>query len=132
MHMKIKHLISGLLAAIFLAMPLSASAFDAFSQSCTGAAKQGPVCQQEIKQTSDGTDPALQKIHVASNVIALVTATAAIIIIVYAGITYATASGNAERAKSAQSMLSGAIIGLVLVALAWTIVTFVSDRVIKT
>ena len=48
-----------------------------------------------------------------------------VIILIVAGIMYATAAGDEAKAKKAQKAIVGAIIGLVIAILAWTITNFV-------
>jgi cytochrome bd-type quinol oxidase subunit 2 len=49
----------------------------------------------------------------------------AVIIIIYAGVIWLTASGNEERVDKAKKILSAAVVGLIVVLLAWAIVIFV-------
>lgn len=49
----------------------------------------------------------------------------AVIIIIYAGILWLTAAGNEERVDKAKKVLSAAVIGLIVILLAWAIVIFV-------
>jgi cytochrome bd-type quinol oxidase subunit 2 len=59
------------------------------------------------------------------NFLAILVGVAAVIMIIIAGLKYIASGGNAEKVKSAKNTLIYAIIGLVLVALAETIVHFV-------
>jgi hypothetical protein len=70
-------------------------------------------------------------INKAANIIALVTSIGAVIMILIGGFFYVTAGGNAENAAKAKARIISAVIGLVVVALAWTIVRLVTDRIIK-
>jgi hypothetical protein len=77
-------------------------------------------------------------IHTAADLIAAVAGVAAVIVIIISGFQFVTAggaspgqrSGDPNKIKSARAALTGAIIGLVVVVLAWTLVTFVTDRFI--
>lgn len=51
-----------------------------------------------------------------------------VIIIIVAGFLYVTSAGNAATVKKAKDALFGAVIGLVVVALAFAITTFVIGR----
>jgi len=51
----------------------------------------------------------------------------AVIMILYGGFTWLTAGGNEEKVATAKKIISAAIIGLIIVLLAWAIVTFVVD-----
>lgn len=49
----------------------------------------------------------------------------AVIMVLYAGFQWMTAGGNEERIASAKKIISAAVIGLVIILLAWAIVNFV-------
>lgn len=99
---------------------------------CKGNATDSPLCQQA--QTQDTTNPVSGSngiINKAANIIALVTGIGAIIMILIGGFFYVTAGGNAENAAKAKARILSAFIGLVVVALAWTIVRLITDRVLR-
>ena len=73
--------------------------------------------QQDISQ-----DNTIQNII---NILLFVLGTAAVIAIIVAGITYATANGDASKTKQAKDTIMYAVIGLVVALLAWAIVSFV-------
>ncbi len=54
----------------------------------------------------------------------------AVIMIIYGGFIWLTAAGNEERIASAKKIISAAIIGLVIILLAWAIVWFVTQGLI--
>ena len=79
-------------------------------------------------------------INTAASIIAIIGGIAAVIIIIISGLMFVTAGGaaagqragdNPNRAKKAQAALTGAVIGLVVIALAWAITRFIVDRVIQ-
>ncbi|MBI1961525.1 MAG: hypothetical protein HYS45_02385 [Parcubacteria group bacterium] len=53
----------------------------------------------------------------------------AVIIILYAGFKWMTASGNEEQVGEARKMLLQAVIGLVIIMLAWVITNFVTSQI---
>ena len=57
----------------------------------------------------------------------LVAGILAVIYLVYAGIVYITAGGNADAAKKGQQGIINAIIGIVIIVLAYVIVVAVGD-----
>jgi predicted small integral membrane protein len=89
--------------------------------------KNSPIC----KDKNTTTNPVNDKIRVAANIVALATGVAAIIFIILGGITMITSAGNPEAVANARKRIFYAVIGLVIVALAWTIVAFVTDKFIK-
>ncbi|MBU0707010.1 hypothetical protein KKG41_01425 [Patescibacteria group bacterium] len=53
----------------------------------------------------------------------------AVVMIIYGGFTWLTAAGNEERVEQAKKVISAAIIGLIIILLAWAIVWFVAQGV---
>ena len=49
----------------------------------------------------------------------------AVIMILYGGFVWLTAGGNEDKVSTAKRVISAAVIGLIIVLLAWAIVTFV-------
>lgn len=64
----------------------------------------------------------------ALNLVYALAAVVAVIIIIVAGITLATSGGNADAVKRAKSSIVGAIAGLIIVLLAFTITGFILGR----
>jgi len=89
------------------------------------------VCQQSQSQgTTDPISGPNGIISVAANIIASITGIGAVIMIVLGAFALATSGGNAEATKKARQRITGALIGLVVVALAWALVRLITDRVI--
>ncbi len=127
-----------LLLSLFVFVPKT-SAENLFEDACkTGAAKNSPVCKQVQEQKTSGQNPISGPhgiIQQAANIFALVAAVGGTILIVYGGFVFATAGGsragdNATRARQARTIIVSALTGMVIVAFAWLIVTFVNTRVI--
>lgn len=101
---------------------------------CSSAnSSQSPTCNQDQQQqtSSDNSNPIAGPngtLHQVSNIMALLSGVVAVIIIIFSGIRYITSAGNPERTKKAKGTLVDALIGLVVVALAWSFVTFVVDK----
>jgi hypothetical protein len=118
---------------------VSAATFNPLGDACQGKAASSPACQQNSAQQASGANPLVDRIHTAANLIAIVAGIAAVIIIIYSGFVFATAggsiggqrAGDSNRSKQARAALTGALAGLVIIALAWSIVTFVTDKVIQ-
>jgi cytochrome bd-type quinol oxidase subunit 2 len=114
------------------------SAFSLFDRTCSGGKVQGgngstsPVCESSHSSRNDNgyNNVVLSTLNDAINIMAVVAGTAAVIIIIIAGFTYATAGGNAEETKNARNRILWASIGLVIISLAWTITRFITDKVL--
>jgi hypothetical protein len=68
----------------------------------------------------------------ALDIIAVVTGIAAVVVIILGGLTMATSGGNTEAVANARRRVLYSLVGLVVVALAWTILTFLTNKLIKT
>lgn len=115
----------------FIAMPSASLAADnpilsaCDSKTYPNAAKS-PICNDR----GTTTDPAIHIIHVAADLIAIITGLAAVIIIIVSGIQMITSAGSSDTVSGARKRITGALIGLVIVSLAWTIVTFLTDKLL--
>jgi hypothetical protein len=69
-------------------------------------------------------------IHVAADIIAVLTGVLAVVAIIVSGLQMIISAGNAETVKTARRRLVSAVVGLVVVALAWTIITFALDNLL--
>ena len=116
------------------------SAFDLFGHACVNDSANSSTCKQAKDQGNK--DPIAGPgglISKASNVIAVVGGIVAVIMIIISGFWFVTAGGSpigqgatdANQIKRARATLLGALIGAVVIALAWTITRFVTDRVIQ-
>lgn len=54
-----------------------------------------------------------------------------LVMVVYAGLLWMTAGGNTDKVESAKKLMKNAIIGLVIVLLAFVIVTFINGLIIN-
>ncbi|HEY5550159.1 MAG TPA: pilin [Candidatus Saccharimonadales bacterium] len=125
---------SGALSLIFLLVPVfkTTSAFDLFGKSCTGQAASSPACQQAAQQgTNDPLSGPGGLINTAANIVALITGIAAVIMIILGGFMYITAAGNVERAAAGRRRIVYSLVAVIIVALAWTLTSFITDRFIQ-
>ena len=104
-----------------------AASNDQIFSSCSQA-PSSPVC----KDKNTTTNPVNHIIKVAVSIVALMTGIAAVIMIIIGGLTMVTSSGNSEAVANSRKRIIYALIGLVIVALAWTLITFLTDKLIKT
>ena len=127
-------LFSFLAAGTVLTVPLASpvGAFDLFAQVCEDD-PEAAVCQEvgEVGEGEDAVNPVSGEdgilIRVA-NIIAVVSAVIAVIIIVIAGLTMVLSSGDSGKIKESRDAIIYAAVGLVVIALARTIVGFVATR----
>ncbi|MGH7234617.1 MAG: hypothetical protein ACREF7_04205 [Candidatus Saccharimonadales bacterium] len=94
-----------------------------------GAAYGTSVCNDVNTQSSDGGNVVIRLISDAINVLSVLVGAAAIIIIIISGIRLVTSGGDSSAVSGAKSGIFAAIIGIVIVALAQTIVILVLDNI---
>ena len=85
-----------------------------------------------IKRATELPDPEGGPKQVVINVIQWVLGLlglAAVIMVIFGGFTWMTASGNEEKIDKAKKVLKAAVIGLIIILLSWAIVTFIVGRV---
>ena len=51
----------------------------------------------------------------------------AVVLVIYGGFVWMTAAGNEENVEKAKKIISAAVIGLIIILLAWAIVSFVGN-----
>lgn len=131
--------------SLFMFAPKTNAQANLFEQACDPrnlAAQNSPACQQvEEQKTSDQNPIAGPKgiLQQVANVFALVAAVGGTILIVYGGYVFVTAGGSIggqratdspTRARQARTIITSALTGMIIVAFAWLIVTFVNTRII--
>jgi hypothetical protein len=93
-----------------------------------------PICKVHPKasicQPVAPGNPVNHVLKVAADIVALLTGIAAVIIIIIGGFTMVTSAGNTEAVTNARRRIVSALIGLVIVALAWTLVTFAINKLL--
>lgn len=118
----------GCLGFGFLALTNDASAKSIISEACTFA-PDSETCKSDsanaVENPLTGTSGTLYKV---SQVIAIIAGIAAVIVIIISGIRYIISGGDSQKVSSAKSTLIGAVVGLVVIVLAQTIITFVVKR----
>lgn len=78
------------------------------------------------------TDPdaVIDRIFYIINFIGTSAALVAVVFIIYAGVLYITSAGDEDKIKQAQGMMTGSVIGLVIIILAAMIIRFVVSKVV--
>lgn len=128
----IKNFLIGFILAVYTLAPLPVAAYNPIGSACSqvNSGKKSTDPTSSICTNPGSGDPVVHVIHVAAGIIALLAGVIAVIIIIVSGISMITSAGNTESVSNARKRLTGAIIGLVIVALAYLIVTFLIDKLI--
>ncbi len=115
-----------------------------------GQAANSPVCRQDAQQNYNLSSSDLTTnnpvagpsgiLQTVTNIMALLTGIVAVIMIIVSGMQFITAGGNfagqragdnPSKARKARANLVSASVGAAIVALSWTIVTFIIQHFVK-
>lgn len=97
---------------------------------CSGAAADSVLCKSDL--ASNATNPIYGKdgiITKVTNVVAVIAGVIAVFVIVIAGGQFIVSGGDAQRIQTARNSILYAVIGLVVIILARSIIVFVINRV---
>lgn len=102
----------------------------AFNEACkSGAASDSTFCTDSRRATSSnpltGSDGVIMDVV---NIVALIAGAAAVIIIVLAGLRFVSSGGSSEDIAGARRTIIYALVGLVILVLARTLVAFIIGR----
>ncbi len=97
--------------------------------------KNSSFCKDQTKTDN----PVVHVINVTANILALLAGIIAVFILMIGGLRFITAggvkpgqrSGDPNKVAQARSQIMYALVGIIIIALAWTITRFVTDKVIK-
>lgn len=124
--MKLRSKLTALVSALLLMMTFSPALVLA-NCATPASTKEAIQCGSDSGAGSSNQNPSSldTTVHDIINILSLVVGIAAIIMIIVSGLRYITSAGDAEKVKGAKRGLLYALVGLVIVALAQTIVHFV-------
>lgn len=121
------YFLAGVLAVFLIGpAPVVNAQFDFFKNSCSQA-PNSTVCKERARDR----DPVIDTIRTAANILATVTAVAAVFMIILGAYNLVTSGGNAETIAKGRRRIIYSLVGVVVVALAWTITRFITDRVLQ-
>lgn len=123
-------------------VPNNTHSYNPLGQACKNAGQKGPICEQNNKQqnAADNTNPVVRQIQTIANFIALIAGILSVLTIIYGGFLFVTSGGNTAggqragdpqgRAKQGRAAITGAVAGLIIIALAWTLITFITTSIL--
>lgn len=116
-------LVLGLVASFGLLPAATVSAApDVFTDACSGAAADSPICKDRDK------DKAPSFVKTLVNVLLYVLGAVSVVVIIFAGIFYTTSIGDAALVTKAKNTLLYAVVGLIVALGAFAIVNFVLEK----
>ncbi len=114
------------LATMLVQSQVAFAAWNPFGSSCSGAAANSAVCSTAAPSSKS---PIRDIIVTATNIVAVVAGVAAIIVILVSGFRFITSSGNSSNVEGARNTLMYAVIGLVVIVAARTIVVYAVSHI---
>jgi hypothetical protein len=133
-------MVAGLLSIVLLAaVPAPrAVAFNLFGGSvCNNDTSGSAVCADSSKGNCPSGTPNCDSNPITgsnglliniTDIVAFVAGAAAILLIIIGGLRYITSAGNTEKANSARSTIINALIGLAVIVLATSLITYVVGK----
>lgn len=124
---KLLFLLLPILALVLISVGTVSAATDPFGAACdkTGVTDSS-VCATKNSNPIYGPTGIIIKV---TKIIAIIAGIASVIIIMIGGLMYITSAGDSGRASSARSTVLYALVGLVIIIAAQTIIVFVIDRI---
>ena len=97
---------------------------DSYWDSQVGMGEVGVSFGEDASNVQDIRYRIVKIINIVLTVIGLIV----VVLIIFAGFKWMTAAGNEDAVKDAQKILKNAIIGLVIIILAWSVTLFIMRR----
>jgi hypothetical protein len=120
---KLRLLLAALGLMVLLAPAVPVAAGDVFQEVCDDpAAQSSPACQTTGEDPLTGSDGAILRV---ARAVAVVAGVAAVIIMMIGGYMYATSAGDSSKISNAKNTILYAAVGLVVIALAQALITFI-------
>lgn len=111
-------------------LPATALAYNPVGGVCDlPGTQRSALCQGQGDSTQDPLTGPKGLIRGIANILAFVTGLGAVVTIIVGGVRLITANGDANQVKGARGAIVAAVIGLVIIALADTIIGFVLSRI---
>jgi hypothetical protein len=123
-----KRLILLVTALLCFMLPATAMAYNPLSDACGsgGGATSSAACGTTGKDPISGSNGILEKTTIILSTIAGIVA---VIVILVGGFLYVTSGGNPQRIEGARNAIIGALVGLVIIAAAASLITFVVGKI---
>ncbi len=109
-------------------LPAPAFAFDLFPVCSDGGAGASAVCQGRSGGSTNPLTGSNGLLRGIAGIIALVTGVIAVVIVIIGGLRFVLAGGDPGKVKSARDTIVFAIVGLVVIVLADSIISLVISR----
>ena len=124
-----RRIIASLGLFMLLLMPATpALAYNPLAGACGAGSNTSSACDKSVNGSNpiSGTNGVIRKV---TSLIAVIAGIAAVIIIIIGGFQYVTSAGDPQKASSARNMILGALVGLVIIVAAQSILLFILSKV---
>lgn len=124
-------ILTSLALSIFLlavALPTAAYAFDPFAAVCNVGGSGSTVCNEKANNSTNPLVGPTGLILIIAYTVATVAGIAAVIILMVSGFRYITSGGDPAKAESAKHGIFNALIGIAVILLATSIISFVLGK----
>lgn len=124
-----KNLLLVLGTALMMAvLPVSMAVAAPATDICSGTAKTSAYCNKDKTSTDPIAGPNGILINVA-NLIAIIAGIVLVIMLIVAGIRYITSSGDSNGIQKAKDTIMHALIGLIVIVFARTLIAYLVSRI---
>lgn len=128
-----KILLTAVITVLFtsLAITSTAAAYNPLDPVCSGSTANSPSCADRSRSQTPssnsiyGPDGILTKI---AQIVSIIVGIASVIMIIIAGLMFVTSGGDSNRVSTARNTVIYAIVGIVITALAQSIIIFVLNK----
>jgi hypothetical protein len=121
--------IIGMFVAVALLFAPAVYAYNPVPTQTCANAPQSTLCSDQTPPTTNPLTGPNGLLRVIANVMASLAGLVAVVIIITGGFKYITSGGDPSQIKSAQGTIISAIIGLIIIILADSIIGFVISKV---
>ena len=128
MNIKIKKTFIGIVVLFLIIAPNLVSATNILERGHEGA--QGLATKVGLNDSGDETNIYIIIGDWINTILGLL-GVVFLVLLIYAGFMYATAGGNADQVKKARGGIINAVIGMLIVAIAYTVTNFVFDNLLN-
>jgi len=131
-----RNILKTLLISTLLLVPVTtalatpyAGAVDVLAICSDATAKTTDVCKEAATQQNNKTNPVIKALRITVSIMSFVIGLTAVIMLIIGAIGLSTSGGDPQKVSSARGTITYAIIGIVVAALAETLVAFVLNKI---
>jgi len=103
--------------------------YDPFAKACADkAARASTTCKATSKTIT--TNPIYHTLQVTADILAIIAGIIAVIMIIISGLSMVTAQGNSEAITTSRNRIIYSVVGLIIIAAAWSITALVVNKLV--